>query len=171
VSDCSERRELGHPEPLPLVVFGDHTRAVKFVDFSFLQGADGAKVLKALPETDLRYGYYALQALTLPNEGYSQHIKFPRRFYFPWCDRPEQRAFVARIETAFAALDRVEAEARAAERALDWLDQAILANAFRGELVPHDPADEPASALLARIAAERATAPKPARGRRKASVA
>ena len=70
-------------------------------------------------------------------------------------------------ETAFAALDRVEAEARAAERALDRLDQAILAKAFRGELVPQDPSDEPASELLARIAADRARAPKPARGRHK----
>jgi type I restriction enzyme S subunit len=83
---------------------------------------------------------------------------------------PEQRAIVARIETAFAALHRVEAEAKAAERALDRLDQAILAKAFRGELVPQDPADQPASALLARIAAERAATPKPARGRRRSAA-
>lgn len=44
--------------------------------------------------------------------------------------------------------------------ALQKLDQSILAKAFRGELVPQDPADEPAAELLARIAAARAAATK-----------
>ena len=52
---------------------------------------------------------------------------------------------------------------------LDALDRSILTRAFRGELVPQDPADEPASVLLERIRAERAAAPakKPARKPRK----
>jgi type I restriction enzyme S subunit len=45
---------------------------------------------------------------------------------------------------------------------LDRLDQAILAKAFRGELVPQDPNDEPASVLLERIRASRAAESKPA---------
>ena len=48
----------------------------------------------------------------------------------------------------------------------DRLEAAILAKAFRGELVPQDPNDEPASVLLDRIRAERAAAPKAKRGRR-----
>jgi type I restriction enzyme S subunit len=48
---------------------------------------------------------------------------------------------------------------------LDRLESVILAKAFRGELVPQDPNDEPASVLLARIRAERAAAAKPRRGR------
>lgn len=63
------------------------------------------------------------------------------------------------FETAFAEIDRLAAEAAAARRLLDRLDQAILAKAFRGELVPQDPADEPAAVLLDRIRAERAVAP------------
>ena len=49
---------------------------------------------------------------------------------------------------------------------LSRLDPPVLARAFRGELVPQDPADEPASVLLDRIRAQRAAAPKPKRGRR-----
>lgn len=79
-----------------------------------------------------------------------------------------QAEIVSRIDKAFAEIDRLTAEAAAARRLLDRLDQAVLARAFRGELVPQDPADEPASVLLDRIRAERTAAPKAKRGRRSA---
>lgn len=78
----------------------------------------------------------------------------------------EQREVVRLIESAFAEIDRLTAEAASARKLLDRLDQAVLAKAFRGELVPQDPADEPASVLLDRIRAERASSPK-AKSRRK----
>jgi type I restriction enzyme S subunit len=78
----------------------------------------------------------------------------------------EQVEIVRRIDQAFAEIDRLTAEAAAARRLLDRLDQAVLAKAFRGELVPQDPADEPASVLLDQIRAERAAAPKAKRGGR-----
>ena len=56
-----------------------------------------------------------------------------------------------------------------ARKLIDHLDQAVLAKAFRGELVPQDPNDEPASALLERIRAERqATSRAAGNGRQKA---
>lgn len=72
-----------------------------------------------------------------------------------------------RIREALARADRMEAEAARARALLDRLEAAILGRAFRGELVPQDPDDEPASVLLDRIRAQRAAAPKPKRGRRK----
>lgn len=64
-----------------------------------------------------------------------------------------QNEIICRIEAAFKWLDRVSADHAAAAKLLPKLDAAILAKAFRGELVPQDPSDEPASALLERIAA------------------
>jgi len=75
------------------------------------------------------------------------------------------------LEHTFARADRLEAEAARARKLLDRLESAILAKAFRGELVPQDPNDEPASVLLERIRAERAAAPKHKRGARKAAHA
>lgn len=73
--------------------------------------------------------------------------------YFP--DLKEQQAAVHRIETAFAWIDRLALEATNARKQIDHLDQVIFTKAFRGELVPQDPKDEPASVLLARVKAER----------------
>lgn len=70
---------------------------------------------------------------------------------------PEQREIVRLIDGFFAGIDRLAAEARSARKLIDRLDQAVLAEAFRGELIPQDPGDEPASVLLERIRAEQAT--------------
>lgn len=79
----------------------------------------------------------------------------------------EQSEIVRRVEALFALADALEARYQAGRAVVDRLTPALLAKAFRGELVPQDPADEPAEALLARIRAERAAAPiaKPRRGR------
>ncbi len=94
-----------------------------------------------------------------------------RTLEVPVPTRELQEEAVARIRTALKEIDRLTAEAATARRLLDRLDQAILAKAFRGELVPQDPADEPASVLLARIKATRAAAPTGARRGRKSKAA
>ncbi|SMY07235.1 restriction endonuclease subunit S [Flavimaricola marinus] len=83
-----------------------------------------------------------------------------RDVMIPRCKREEQRAIVKQIETAFATIDRLAAEAEKALTLTDRLDQRILAKAFAGELVPQNPNDEPASVLLDRIREARANAPK-----------
>jgi type I restriction enzyme S subunit len=72
----------------------------------------------------------------------------------------EQAEMLQRLNAAFARADRLEAEAARARALLDRLEAAILAKAFKGELVPQDPNDEPASVLLDRIRAQRAAAPE-----------
>lgn len=78
----------------------------------------------------------------------------------------EQQEIVRRVETLFAFADRLEARCAAARKQAGQLTPALLAKAFRGELVPQDPADEPAAELLKRLAARRAEAPKARRGRK-----
>ncbi|GAD65180.1 hypothetical protein PA6_085_00030, partial [Aquipseudomonas alcaligenes NBRC 14159] len=80
----------------------------------------------------------------------------------------EQTEIVRRVEQLFAFADQLEAKVTTAQARIDRLTQSILAKAFRGELVPQDPNDEPASLLLERIRAQRADAPKAKRGRKSA---
>ena len=70
----------------------------------------------------------------------------------------EQTEIVRRVETLFAFADRLEARLAQAQTAATRLTPALLAKAFRGELVPQDPNDEPAAELLRRLQAQRATA-------------
>jgi type I restriction enzyme S subunit len=89
----------------------------------------------------------------------------------PLPDYEEQEKCVSVVDAAFAHADRLEAEARRALALLDRLESAILAKAFRGKLVPQDDNDEPASVLLERIRAQRASVQKPKCGRRAAGEA
>ena len=90
-----------------------------------------------------------------------------RGVQIPRCTSDEQHEIVRRIETSFAKINLLAAEAEKALKLTDRLDQRILAKAFAGGLVPQDANDEPASVLLDRIRAERASAPKPKRGCKK----
>jgi len=78
----------------------------------------------------------------------------------------EQIEIIRRIKMAFTALGTIDAEVRRGSSQLARLDASILDKAFAGELVPQDPADEPASVLLKRIQATRADAPAKKRGRK-----
>jgi type I restriction enzyme S subunit len=84
----------------------------------------------------------------------------------PVPDAEEAIEVVRLINIVFMRADRLAAEAARARALIDRLESAILAKAFRGELVPQDSTDEPASVLLDRIRAQRAVAPKSKRGRR-----
>jgi type I restriction enzyme S subunit len=82
----------------------------------------------------------------------------------------EQTEIVRRVEQLFAFADQLEIRLKVAQARINHLTQSILAKAFRGELVPQEPTDEPASVLLERIKAQRTTVPKTKRGRRAATL-
>lgn len=70
---------------------------------------------------------------------------------FPLPSLAEQLEIIRRTKSLFAIADKVQARYEAARAQVERLTPALLAEAFRGELVPQDPADESAEQLLARI--------------------
>ncbi|WP_225198834.1 restriction endonuclease subunit S [Gluconobacter oxydans] len=92
-----------------------------------------------------------------------RQIKIP----LPAASIRQQR--LASLAATIKAKVRVETEAQRTLTLLTRLEASLLAKAFRGELVPQNPNDEPANVLLDRIRAERAAAPKPKRGRRQST--
>jgi type I restriction enzyme S subunit len=86
----------------PLVLFGDHTRSFKYVDFDFVLGADGVKILK--PKTFLhpRYFYFQLQTAKLESLGYARHFRLLKEHSVSYPDFAEQHRIVTLLDEAFA---------------------------------------------------------------------
>jgi type I restriction enzyme S subunit len=122
--------------------------------------------INQLPELDPEYLNICLNSnfakgfcLNVKTDGVSQSNINAQKlgsFELPFCQLREQQEIVGRVEELFALADRVEERYKKAQKRVDKLTQSILAKAFRGELVPQDPSDEPASVLLERIRAEKA---------------
>ena len=65
-----------YDEQLPVIVFGDHTCTLKYVNFPFAVGADGTQLIRPTKDFDIRYFYYALRNLPLEHFGYQRHFKY-----------------------------------------------------------------------------------------------
>lgn len=140
----------------PVIVFGDHTKVVKYLDFDFVPGADGIKVLKPAEFFYPKLFYYFLQIVKLPEKGYARHFQFLKKSYIPLLPLPEQYKIVEEIERRLSIAEETEKIVEQSLKQAERLRQSILKKAFEGKLVPQDPNDEPASVLLERIKKEKA---------------
>jgi type I restriction enzyme S subunit len=144
---------------LPIVVFGDHTRAVKFVNQRFAVGADGVKLLRPRECFDPKYFYYLLKSLNVPSRGYSRHFQFLKKFYLPIAPPEQQIRIVEEIEKQFSRLDEAVANLKRVKANLKRYKAAVLKAAVQGKLTEEwrkqHPDVEPADKLLERILEER----------------
>lgn len=108
--------EEGLFSDVPAIIFGDHTRIIKYVDKPFFIGADGVKVLKSkLEKANYRYLYYALKNVKIPNTGYNRHFKWLKEtiFNYPNSDRQQEivlildklQSIITHIRTQLEKLD------------------------------------------------------------------
>lgn len=88
-------------EPLPLIVFGDHTRAFKFMQSPFARGADGTQLLRPKPGIDPLFFYYACRAIDLPARGYNRHFTILKEMGLSYpTDESEQQAMAGALRQA-----------------------------------------------------------------------
>jgi type I restriction enzyme S subunit len=156
VNDIEKVVELNKP----VIVFGDHTRCFKYVDFNFAPGADGTKVLEPTDLYDPKFLYYSLQTLKLPNRGYSRHYSFLKKSTIGLPPLNEQHRIIDKVEQLFAELDKGVESLKTAQEQLKLYRQALLKHAFEGKLTAdwreaNKGKVERADDLLARIKAER----------------
>ena len=143
---------------VPVIIFGDHTRVIKLIDFEFVVGADGTKLLKPI-KANPQYVELALKALTINmiDRGYSRHFQFIKDLPIPLPPLSEQQAIVEKLSALLAEIDRLKAE----EQSLASLQKAypqtlrasVLAAAVRGDL--NERSQEHARDLLLRIQNEK----------------
>ena len=126
---------------LPVVVFGDHTKCVKLVNFKFIPGADGTKVLEPRSNFNPRFIAYLTQVLVykINDKGYARHYQYIEKKNLPVVPLVEQRAIVAKIEELFSNLDKGIADLKKAQDQLKVYRHAVLKKAFEGlDEIPFD---------------------------------
>ena len=104
---------------VPAIIFGDHTRAIKYMEQPFFIGADGVKILRPTNIKDNpKYLYYALQAAKIPNLGYSRHFKVVKELQICIYSRDEQNEIVRVLEKIDYLIEQRHAETT-------YLDQLV----------------------------------------------
>lgn len=92
----------------PVIIFGDHTKEIKFIDFNFVVGADGTQILSPQDDLIAKFFYYALLATPIRNLGYARHFKLLKEKYFPIPSISEQERIVEYLDKAFEDIDTLK---------------------------------------------------------------
>ena len=118
------------PYDLPVIVFGDHTRILKFVDFPFAIGADGTQCLTPAAGIRPRYLFYALQSLDLRAEGYARHFKLLKEKTIPIPTLDEQES----IESELLSIETTELDARQVNFRLGTVKSGLSSDLLSGRV-------------------------------------
>ena len=138
ISGFLNDEELSYKGPLPLVIFGDHTKIVKYIDFPFIVGADGVKVL--LPNKDLlnpKYFYWLLKSVKLPKRGYARHFKFLKQKSYPLPyrngkpDLERQKEIADYLDKVYEKIKSIKEKVQFQINQLDEMKESILNEVFR----------------------------------------
>lgn len=110
----------------PVIVFGDHTRVLKYIDFDFVSGADGVKIIKPINEIDTKFLYYMLHILIPNTTGYARHYKLLKELNISFPPLAEQERIVAKLDAAFAEIDEaIESTSKSIKNSLSLRVSAL----------------------------------------------
>ena len=118
----------------PLILFGDHTREIKFIDFDFVVGADGVKILEPIG-IDERFYFFVLQWLPLESKGYSRHFKQLKASYIPFPPLAEQHRIVAKVDELMEQCNHLEERIRLKETLQSRSFCSVLARSLTDQLI------------------------------------
>jgi len=98
IAGYTDREDLVYKGKLPVIIFGDHTRTFKFVDFPFVQGADGIKILYPdKNKVNPIFFYYLLRFIGVPSRGYNRHFSVLSIQRYTLFDIEKQRGVLSKI--------------------------------------------------------------------------
>ncbi|WP_339006000.1 restriction endonuclease subunit S [Fusobacterium polymorphum] len=126
-----------YKEELPLIIFGDHTLNVKYIDFPFYIGADGVKVLKTTSIIISKFLFYLLNNLktfTLINTGYRRHYPILKKLFFPLPPLNEQKRIVEKLDFLFDKTKKAKEIIEEIKIDIENRKISILDRAFKGTL-------------------------------------
>ena len=118
----------------PVVIFGDHTQVLKYIDFDFVLGADGVKILKPKPFLDPKFFFYALRSVPLKSLGYARHYRLLKELQIGYPDMNTQDAIAKKLNALTKETQRLSRLYEQKLEALESLKKSILHEAFSGNL-------------------------------------
>lgn len=130
ISGFSNDESLLYKHDKPVVIFGDHTKNVKFIDFDFVVGADGVHILYVNNDILPKFFYYELCSIKLRDLGYARHYKLLKEEYIKYPSLPEQQRIVDFLDAEFAKIDALKTNAEHQLQAAKDLFQAALTDIF-----------------------------------------
>ena len=109
--------EDGLFEDVPAIIFGDHTRIIKYVDHPFFLGADGVKLLKSKrKDANYKYLYYALKNAKIPDTGYNRHFKWLKEIEIEYPNAERQADIVKVLDNISSIITNRKAELEELEK-------------------------------------------------------
>ena len=108
------------------VLFGDHTRFVKYYKGKFAQGADGLKILKAKDFILSRFFYYSLLNINVPSRGYSRHWSIAKELQIPVPPINEQQRIVSMLDTFEDSIRNLEEQLKLREKQYEYYRNKLL---------------------------------------------
>ena len=117
-------------EDCPVIIFGDHTRVIKYVDFPIFLGADGVKLLSKKIDCNMKYVFYFLKSVNLPSDGYSRHFKYLKQIIIPLPDVETQQKIADVLDKAQFLIDKRKEQIKECERLIESLFYDMFGNPF-----------------------------------------
>ena len=92
---------------IPYIVFGDHTKVVKFINFPFVPGADGTKILKSIDGIEPKFLFYSslYASNKIESRGYGRHYSKFKKVYIPVYPINLQQNIVTILDKVFSLID------------------------------------------------------------------
>ncbi|EPT9259925.1 restriction endonuclease subunit S [Shigella flexneri] len=109
----------------PVIVFGDHTRNIKFIDFDFVVGADGVKILSPILIYE-RFFFWQLRSFKLDVRGYARHFKVLNSCLFALPPIAEQERIVEKVSSLMSLCDQLEQQSLTSLDAHQQLVETLL---------------------------------------------
>ena len=132
-TDCNDKIYKQYP----YILFGDHTRVFKYINFESYLGADGAKIInlheKYSEKIDIKYIYYFLKSVDIPNTGYNRHFKYVKSLLFPVPPMEAQEKIVKVLDQAQALIDKRKEQIQILDNLIESIFYTMFGDPVRNE--------------------------------------
>lgn len=130
ISGYTDDENILYKHENPVIIFGDHTKNIKYIDFNFVVGADGVHILSVKDDILPKFFYYELCSIKLRNLGYARHYKLLKEKEIGYPNLTEQERIAARLDAISEKVKALQANYDNTITLCNDLKQSLLKSIF-----------------------------------------